>query len=182
MKTTAALLAATLSLVGCVSNPAPTPTAVNRPVVTQSYVRLAPGATNEARAWSGDEVVNQLSDMTYLRNIPGQRNEVYYFSPDRIAYLWTSGGKFVHSATWIADMRTPHGDSKPALYVCMAFPRVDSSGNAVVGTPLTLCLDPAVLYTPAVDRMRGDAFGIRGRKQPPFTLPIERTTITALKR
>ena len=156
--------------------------ATQQPVVRLSYERLSPTVTNEARSWSMAETTRQISDMTYLKNVPGQRNEVYYFSPDHVVYSWATGKKFIETATWAVDMRKPVGTDATAMFICMAFPQLDSSGTAIVGTPTTRCLDPALLYTPAVDRARGDAFGIRGRKQAPFALPVERTTIASLKR
>ena len=175
----AVALAFGLLLGACTTEQKP---ATQQPVVRLSYERLTPTVTNEARSWSVDETRRQISDMTYLRNVPGQRNEVFYFSPDNVVYSWATGKKFIETATWTVDMRKALGTETTQVFICMAFPQLDSSGAAIVGTPTTRCLDPAVLYTPAVDRTRGDAFGIRGRKQAPFALPVERTTITSLRR
>lgn len=176
----AASAAIALVLTGCVAEQKP---ATQQPTVRLSYERLSPTVASEARNWSIDETTRQISDMTYLKNVPGQRNEVYYFSPEHVVYSWSTGKKFIETATWTVDMRKPiSSDSPMAVYICMSFPQLDSNGTAIAGPTLTRCLDPALLYTPAVDRARGDAFGIKGRKQAPFQLGIERATIATIKR
>jgi hypothetical protein len=175
----AVALAFGLLLGACTTDQKP---ATQQPTVRLSYERLSPTVASEARSWSVEETKRQISDMTYLKNVPGQRNEVFYFSPDNVVYSWATGKKFIETATWTVDMRKSLGSDTAAVFICMSFPQIDSSGAAIVGTPTTRCLDPAILYTPAVDRVRGDAFGIRGRKPAPFALPVERTTIASLKR
>ncbi len=145
------------------------------------YVSLTDTAQSDARAWSAAETTTQITDMTYLRNRPGIGNEVFYFSPDHVVYFWATGGKYVQTATWSVMSRTPPGASKASLFICMPFTDIDSSGNAIAGRVTTRCFDPAVLYIVSVDRTRGDVFGLRGRKQAPFALPIPRTTIATIK-
>jgi hypothetical protein len=174
------LAAASLAVTGCVTTTPAAPTTTTTPRIAATYTTLVSSVPSEARRWSIDEVTRQITNTTFLRNVPGQRNEVYYFSPDRIVYTWSSATKFVESATWVVEMRTPPGSEKQSMFICMVFPRLDDKGTAVVGPTTTRCLEPAVLYIPSVDHAQGDAFAIRGRKQPPFTLPIERTTIAML--
>ncbi len=175
-----------ISLAGCTGDqagpsaqqPNPLPT----PVTTRTeYVTLSDTVASDARKWSADEIAAQITDMTYLRNRPGIGNEVFFFSPDHVVYTWSSGKKFVETATWSVVQRTPPTAPKASFFICMSFTDIDSSGRAIVGRVTTRCFDPAILYVVSVDRTRGDVFGLRGREAAPFELPIPRTTISTLK-
>ncbi|MFO1082683.1 MAG: hypothetical protein U1E23_18920 [Reyranellaceae bacterium] len=144
------------------------------------YDQVTTAVQNDARRWSMEEATRQINNMTFLRNLPGQRNEVFYFSPENIVYVWMSTTKFVQSTTWSVQRRTVANAETPSIFVCMTFPQVDANGDAIPGPTLTRCLEPGILFLASVDRAQGDVFGLRGRKQPPFKLPIDRTTISAL--
>ena len=174
-------------LVGCTTSGQQQAASVQRPTqpltsASQTeYNTLNESVASDARGLSSSEISARISDTTYLRNRPGISNEVIYFAPDQVAYTWATGKKFVETATWTVVSRTPPSTTKASLFICMPFTDTDANGNAVPGRVTNRCFDPAVLYIAAVDRAKGDAFGLRGRKQAPFALPIQRTTIAVLK-
>lgn len=175
-------LALSSVLGGCVTgqDKPPQQAAANRPFNITSYQLLAPTEKAEARNWTEEQIRQHISGTTFLRHTPGRGNQVLYFSPQNVMYGWAGKEKHIETATWSIALRTPVGREKAQLFVCMPLSGFDKDGNAIAGQVINLCLEPAMLYIPAVDHASGDVFGLQTRKIPPFELPLERTTISAL--
>jgi len=174
--------AATLS--ACVtgqSTPQPQP-AVARPLNLTNYNTLAAGAPDVGKDWSEAELRRQISGKTFLRNVPGKSNSVLYFSPNNVAYGWINKEDHIEVSTWTIQSRTPPGWEKARLFVCITLNNYDKQGKAIPNQVITDCTVGGIYYAAFVEHAEGDVFNIEGQKIPPFALPIERTTMAALKR
>ena len=104
--------------------------------------------------------------------------QVEYLGAQGRSYLWYPGNRVILDGRW---RYTPFRTASAVLPgICFAYGA--NSYNPVTGARGGWECEPVAVYRAhVVETVAGDIFGLSTRPEPPFDLPADRTTLSALR-
>ena len=146
-----------------------------------AFENLAPSASGHVKL-TPDEAKQRIAGHTFLRNYANRGNEALFFAPNNVVYQWVSGRATIATSTWLVDLRSMRPTETAKPYICTNLPRGPESAGGPRVDLKSRCIDPSLLFIPATENSKGDAFGLAGRKEALVELGAERTTIQDVRK
>lgn len=147
--------------------------------------REAAGLRPEVVRMSRAEASSFFAGKTRVSSAFDRGSQVSYMAPDGTIYLWFPGNPVVLRGQWTLEesggYRPYAGRPVSETNVCFFYgPNSPNAWTGQRGKPE--CLPAETLARWSQDRADGDVFGLSEKREVPFVLPPERTTIVELRK